>query len=793
MVLGSLSVSVLTHASEGVFTVPSTVVQEQPHFKLRYNLLSSRQQTDQGDAIGDVEDGNISTPLTWLSLYHDNNRKLSIDDESLLTNTTVELGGLVLTDADLPAYRYPAYSVTSIDISDNAFSSIDFFSASTGVAGDIVATNVGASDLSPLFRMGIGGDLNISGNPQVNDIALLGFANMNTGRQILLDPASQYARLMDASSPVCQAIVSGDITVTGSNGDSGTDYCEMQNQWVLWHQSRGYHMDLTQDAELFGKDLTLDDTIDIATLPASAYPVPVIGNFYINSNTVISDTSRFSTIMFVDNLTVSNGAQMGNTKGLRGIRTANSISVNQSTMDNLDDLSNLEEINGIIRLQSPSPLTPETHRLRDLTGIENARMQGASFNVYSASYYDAFPSGDAIFCQTLEQNSVSIYGWGSQITPSQVCESGSVWQEYMEDIGTSRSIDTAGGIESSGLTLRYLNIMPITDENIPTTNVEVINLPSITLNNTQLTHVDFLSDVETTERITLLKNGQLSNLNGLRGMTTEMLDVRENGPFTGQDLSPLEDVTVTGEIIFAANTPSAEPLDLTFLDRMPLTYSAIDPPSVGPNDILPKGEGAFCRAVGKREIAISNATPTLICDVHPFVEASNNRQIRPYGNSYNVSLSFFEGKNVRVDGRYLNDSQLYTDEVTPFSVASFSTYDSRVITNLNFVRGMTITDGDANIGFNTRSLTDLSGLEGVTFSESASAKIILNFSGSGAALSGISNLDDSVKRLVISSGMSFTDKMTAEGETCTRIRDGALVLESTSGSPLPYDDYCETL
>ena len=117
--------------------------------------------------------------------------------------------------------------------------------------------------------------------------------------------------------------------------------------------------------------------------------------------------------------------------------------------------------------------------------------------------------------------------------------------------------------------------------------------------------------------------------------------------------------------------------------------------------------------------------------------------------------------------------------------------DNRSISNLDFMDGMVINSGDVYLGSNLSSLTDISGLEHVKFTDDASGRIVLAYSGSKTRISDIANLDSSVKKLVISYHVQFSDKMDGDGNTCKRIADGVLIIETIDGLPIPYTDYCE--
>ncbi len=751
-------------------------------YKMRFPFANNNPQNESETEPEEDEDTN-----TWLSLYQNNGRKQSVSEESQLEGVAIELGSLSLTSTDLPNYRYPANVVTSVNLSNNQLESLDFLRPSLTVSGDVDVSNAGVDDLSPIFRSAIGGDLDISNNPLVNDIALLGFASIPSGSHIQADPALQYQRLMDESSPLCQSILSGTVTISSSNGDTGAVYCEVQNEWVTWFQSRGFHSDLTHDSQLYGKNVYFGGNIDESGMPTSQYPVSVSGDFVFGSNAVISDTSQFSSLHKVGTLTISGGSVIGNTNGFRNIEETGALNINKGVISDLNDFNNLRIINGYVRIQDPlNPSSPDDFKLKDLRGIENAEVLGTSINFYNANYITNLPSGDATFCLKAQENGTTIYVARTNRIAT-ICESGSEWQEFLEDVGSLFAINVKEGLQTKGFDMSYRNIIRPDDNNIPKTNVKVKELSSITLTSTAVSHIDFLADVERAGRVSFTHNSALSSFEGLRGMTVESLTIRENGDLT--DLNALEELTVTDFIEISANDDYVR--DLTFLDRMPLTYNKINPPSIGPETILPKGDNPFCKAISDRKIEIVSSNPQDLCDSHSFVEAAYDGAISPRANAYDLTSEMFRNKDVRLTARYIRDSDLESDTPLGVPIASFTAIDNRAISNLDFLRGITINQTYVHIGYNTSNLSDISGLEDVTFTENSEGKIILGGNGSRIPISGISNLDNSVKVLVINTLYNFPDRMTAEGNTCSRIRAGELLLEDTNGNPHEINDYCE--
>lgn len=755
------------------------VTEATPAPLLRYSLLNSSERG--------FSEGNISAPeaLTWIKLYHDHNRKESLNSDNELSGTSIEIENLNLTNDAIPSYLYPATEVSSVNISGNAFDNIDFMRSVLFVNGDVNAANIGANDFAPIFAAKVYGDLDISNNPQLKDIALMGYSEFEDGSHINLDPVAQYDRLLDESSPLCQKIINGNVSITSSNGDSGTAYCEIQNEWVLWYQSMGRYTDLTHDAELYGRTIYLNSNIDTTNIPQSKYPVPVVDGFLIYEDATISDTSPFSSIRKVNHLYLQNGANIGNTEGLVNINEIQSLNIGKSLFQNLDSLKNLKEVTNSITFTWTSNLDV---LLTDITGIENAIMTGSSVNMGAKSHYTALPLGDSPLCRSMVENNVSLrIGSGATSGVSQFCDSGSPWQEFLEDVGSVREPTLEEGIKTIGFDMSYRNLIMPSDSNIPSVNLEVVEPPKIIISQTNITHLDFLSDVEKTGDIGLYKNGSLTDFDGLKGISAESLTIRENGPL--YNLDALEFVTITDSINISANDGYIK--DLSFLDRMPVTYKTIRPPNKGPDSILPDGEGPFCKAIEDRIIETSNVNVQDYCDSHPFLEASYDRSISPYAGYYNLSMEFLRDKDVEIKARYIDSNSLYNGKPLPVPFASFEMGDNRSISNLDFMDGMVINSGDVYLGSNLSSLTDISGLEHVKFTDDASGRIVLAYSGSKTRISDIANLDSSVKKLVISYHVQFSDKMDGDGNTCKRIADGVLIIETIDGLPIPYTDYCE--
>jgi hypothetical protein len=728
-----------------------------------------------------------ATKYTWVQLYKDRGLKSGLIYDSELAGESVELGSLGLQLSDLPDYTYPAATVGNVDISNNNFGNLSFFQPNMMVEGSLNAANTGMTDVSSLSSLaGVAGNVMLFDNPSVADISQLGFLPINIGGSLVLDAPAQYTRLMGNATPVCLQAESGDLSIVSNvSYVPYTAYCEPQREWVDYYQSYGQYTDLVADAELYDK--YVDFYLKSKTgLPSSNYPVPKISGLRTGAAD-ITNLDFLNTVQEITGQINLTSIHLQDMSGLRNVRKIGSklhIDTRNTGITSITGMDSLKSV-GIISLYLYRNYGTNQVVLKDVSGLENIEEVSEVWMGYKQSY-DKLPSADAPLCKYIAANRIKVkMDSGTDYAANRFCDSGSQWQEVMEDMYASPYQDYVM-TQAEGIDIGPLNIYSIrstfADADIPSEVYPNTAPTYISVSWAEVTHIDFMAPIESTDYINIGNNFNLTNVNGLSGIVANRVSINSNPKLT--DLSGIAGMTINGRLSLVDN-PLVK--DYRFLENFTsnITEATFIDWSV-PREMLPTGEGDFCKAIGNKVIKLDRSLyPRYYCNsgeyfnfLHSWAGLSGFVVSKEQLSQVSLSLS----PSVR--------DYMFPNEPFPVkSIHSIVISGNSNLTNLDFLDGLETMNEYFTIADNN-DLTDISGLENMTFSESGMGRLTI-WGAVGGDISALSNLVG-VKVLRLDNPSRYTTLLDINGTTCQgQIAGNTVFINVNSYSQIrPTSYYC---
>lgn len=758
---------------------------------LRFHSSLSNGHSDAGSA-GDLGEGSVNQ-LTWAKLYQDKGRLDGVSDDSQLIDKPVLLGGLSLTMAEIPEYPYPVTSVGNIDVSGNQFPNLSFFPSGMMVNGSIDSRNTGLNELtSMLYFDGINGDVYLNDNGNVSDIANLGYLPVSTGNEVVLDVPSQYLRLISESSPLCVAAREGALTVRDDNNAfSFNDYCTYQDDWVRFFNDYGQHSDLVEDSELYAKDAYFKSYMTDADVPVVKYPVPVARNVVFDNYSYLTNADFMGPLVEAETVQLQS-VNLSDATGFKNLKRVNGTLAFHVLNTGLTDLSGFEELEYVGNLTFWGH--DSTNVLRDISKIENLPSVGEVVFGYK-NRYDKLPSADAPLCQYIKSNEIRVKATSKVDSQANYfCDSGSQWQEIMEDNGSiyyrGYVLDQASGVDVQPFELRYYNTAGgypnMRDDQVPSEPYPNPNPPSIEITRMGFTLLGFLNAIESTEDISLTYNNDLISLSGMEGIEADNVYIYDNDSLT--DISAIAGMTINNQLTIVENGSLTDysPLD-DFVSN--LKVIRIGPYSSNKTNL--SGEGELCKAVSRGDIQmqLSNGgetTASYMCDSHPWIEFLQSRS-RIDGNVVSIEQLSEQRLNLYINS--LTDAQIPESNYPSDYVVDIQVGNTR-LTNVDFLQDIKNAGNSIYVTGNDY-LTDISGISSVSLSPEGAGKVMIYNNSPLKDLRPLSNMGDNIKEMMFNYNNWYDHLLDINGTVCQRQMAGEIVFKSYGGAVRDTSYYCE--
>tara|TARA_Y100001960_G_scaffold318116_1_gene387413 strand:- start:2797 stop:15378 length:12582 start_codon:yes stop_codon:yes gene_type:complete len=591
---------------------------------------------------------NVSEQGLWLSFFHKKNQLLKLgninewlneEEEALVPNNNY-------SNADLPAGNIGVSSIYTLDMSSNNLTSIEFLSGLEKVRGDLKLNNnsllsigelvdlqyvTGKLDLSntdtvnvsPLLELREVGTLDLSNNN--NLLNLSGLENIEKALAVYLNEPVQY-ELIDFTSSFCFGVSRGEVVpIVKSTGRKIyiTEICNgvpNDAKWLNYMHTQNQLLGFTDMSDWENKDVLADlssKSLTVVDIPSARMPTTQLYSLNF-SNNLLSNINFLNLIEVVrEELNFNNNA-ITNISGLGRLREAKTIILSNNDIDSLDRMEAIETIKYLN--VSYNPNLDDISVLRNISGILELRMNNTSIptlvpieNFTSMTYLDISntpltdisplanltpdtvimknplellvkPDFSSPFCQAYYNETIEVTYNGASVYFVDICSNVPAhvaWLDFFNKENQLTNFDTFDQWLSAN-TVANVSARSLVNGRLPQQTFELDSIYELDMSINNIENVSFLNGVDTVRRNLYLQNNQIVDFTGLDTLeVVNDLNVSNNNmiEFVPQSLTSVNNLEISNNnFIETISLPSLSTLtgDLT-IENNPLLTTLENP------------------------------------------------------------------------------------------------------------------------------------------------------------------------------------------------------------------------
>ena len=725
----------------------------------------------------------------WLSFFHNYEQILWKVEPSLIDseNLTIVVSDNNIDNTILPTVDFSFTTPYIIDMSNNNIDNIDFMNTLTDVRQSLNISGNTLDNLNGLSNLLNAKSLDVSNN--VNLIDITGLSKLEKGT-VYFDAPTQYINRPLLDSAFCQAILSGDVIANvideNQNQIRVTEFemCDSSEAWLQFLKDNGQALDLSVLSELNNQetpiDLSNNNFVD-SDLPLGALNIANLLNFDISNNTLTTIRFLQGLSNLSSDLNVSNN-NLTNLIGLENLNISGNIYINNNNLNDITSINNLTTINGVFDISN-------NQSLNNLTGIENINIISGNILIDDPSQYNIKPDVSSAFCEAVANDAfqVIIKESGRIIDVNEICSTTDEWLSYFFENNILLDNLTLEDWNTKNITIDLSN-NEIIDQDLPQSLISINNLYNFNLGNNNLTHIDFIGNVESVNNLNLESN-LLQNVNGLSNLNTvnESLNLQGNLELT--DITGLGNLN-NGEILLNNYEQ--------YIDK--------------PNVSTP-----FCVEVIKNQNStIGLGEDEVMFKVGEICSSTNPWMTYFYDNNQMLEYAYIndlETNDIELDfsGNNIDNSSIPSDLLNVSSIYKIN-FSNNNITNINFFGGLdnirdtldlslnnlpnlnglfSLTKAN-NLFLNGNNLTDISGLVNL---QELTGYLYLNSNPSLTNISYIENIqrNNASFPIYIDNPSQYTVKPDINSNLCLAMDSGSVtIINADNGSNVTVSELCDT-
>lgn len=308
--------------------------------------------------------------------------------------------------------------------------------------------------------------------------------------------------------------------------------------WINFYHKYNIYNEITEEASLSGLSLSFPNkSLQSDNLPLYQYPVNSVNKVELQNNK-LSDLS-----FFPNSFSISGPVNLEN-----------------SGISNVSELVRVSAFNEKLNI-SYNPLIKS---ISELSSLNFNKPSTGAFELYldpPQQYTEKLISGLSL-CDKIASGDVKVRSNNETLMSyDDYCSISTDWIGMYHKFNIYNNATDDSELFNSYVVFREYNGLFVTDEDIPNTTYPASRVDGITVYKTELTNIDFLSSISSSEYINIDSNANLTQINGLSNITTSRYAsiTINNNPLL-EDITVLSGFTSIKGSLKIKNSPSIKTL-----------------------------------------------------------------------------------------------------------------------------------------------------------------------------------------------------------------------------------------